>query len=149
MKVQAEGFHLNGHIIGFRPQTQELELPHKTLSNTLAVKGLSNLRHPTHIVFTEWTIQILTSRLYEVWLCRVSLFCKQFYERLKIIFMPIKHQPDLMYLRQVPLKRIHIFTFIQLFCLAVLWAIKSTPAALIFPVMVSSLFLYYITVKPL
>ena len=64
--------------------------------------------------------------------------------------MPIKHQPDLMYLRQVPLKRIHIFTFIQLFCLAVLWAIKSTPAALIFPVMVSSLFLYYIvTVKPL
>ena len=51
--------------------------------------------------------------------------------------MPIKHQPDLMYLRQVPLKRIHIFTFIQLFCLAVLWAIKSTPAALIFPVMVS------------
>lgn len=60
----------------------------------------------------------------------------QFYERLKIIFMPIKHQPDLMYLRQVPLKRIHIFTFIQLFCLAVLWAIKSTPAALIFPVMV-------------
>ena len=66
MKVQAEGFHLNGHIIGFRPQTQELELPHKTLSNTLAVKGLNNLRHPTHIVFTEWTIQILTSRLYEV-----------------------------------------------------------------------------------
>ena len=64
--------------------------------------------------------------------------------------MPIKHQPDLMYLRQVPLKRIHIFTFIQLFCLAVLWAIKSTPAALIFPVMVSSLFFYYIiTVKPL
>lgn len=60
----------------------------------------------------------------------------QFFERLKIIFMPVKHQPDLMYLRQVPLNRIHIFTFIQLFCLAVLWAIKSTPAALIFPVMV-------------
>ena len=40
MKVQAESFHLNGHIIGFRPHTQKLELPHKTLSNTLAVKGL-------------------------------------------------------------------------------------------------------------
>lgn len=60
----------------------------------------------------------------------------QFFERLKIIFMPIKHQPDLMYLRQVPLKRIHIFTLIQLTCLAILWAIKSTAAALIFPVMV-------------
>ena len=40
MKEQAESFHLNGHIIGFRPQTQKLESPYKTLSNTLAVKGL-------------------------------------------------------------------------------------------------------------
>ena len=40
MKVQAESFHLNGHIIGFHPQTQKLESSHKTLSSTLAVKGL-------------------------------------------------------------------------------------------------------------
>ena len=40
MKVQAESFHLNGHIIGFRPQTQKVELPYDTPSNTLAVKGL-------------------------------------------------------------------------------------------------------------
>ena len=39
-KVQAESFHLNGHIIGLCPQTQKLEPPYKTLSNTLAVKGL-------------------------------------------------------------------------------------------------------------
>ena len=42
MKGLAESFHLNGHIIGFRPQTQKLESPYKTLSNTLAVKGLIN-----------------------------------------------------------------------------------------------------------
>ena len=41
MKVQAESFHLNGHIIGFRPQTQKLESPYKTPSSTMAVKGLS------------------------------------------------------------------------------------------------------------
>ena len=40
MKVQAESFHLNGHIIGFGPQTQKLESPYKTPSSTLAVKGL-------------------------------------------------------------------------------------------------------------
>ena len=40
MTVQAESFHLNGHIIGFRPQTQKLESPYKTPSKTLAVKGL-------------------------------------------------------------------------------------------------------------
>ena len=33
--------HLNGHIIGFHLQTQKLESPYKTPSNTLAVKGLN------------------------------------------------------------------------------------------------------------
>ena len=42
MKVQAESFHLNGHIIGFHLQTQKLESPYKTPSNTLAVKGLTH-----------------------------------------------------------------------------------------------------------
>ena len=45
MTVQAESFHLNGHIIGFRPQTQKLESSYKTPSNTLAVKGLKGLWH--------------------------------------------------------------------------------------------------------
>ena len=40
MKVQAESFHLNGHIIGFRSQTEKLESPYKIPSSTLAVKGL-------------------------------------------------------------------------------------------------------------
>ena len=44
MKVQAESFHLNGHIIGFRLQTQKLESPYKTPSSTLAVKGLTGHR---------------------------------------------------------------------------------------------------------
>ena len=38
--MQAESFHLNGHIIGFHPQTQKLESPYKTPSSTLAVKGV-------------------------------------------------------------------------------------------------------------
>ena len=44
MKVKAESFHLNGHIIEFRLQTQKLESPHKTPSNTLAVKGLKRVQ---------------------------------------------------------------------------------------------------------
>ena len=40
MQVEAESFHLNGHIIRFRPQTQKLESPYKTPSSTPAVKGL-------------------------------------------------------------------------------------------------------------
>ena len=41
MKEQVESFDLNGDIIGFRPKTRKLESPHKTLPNTLAVKGLT------------------------------------------------------------------------------------------------------------
>ena len=42
VKVQAESFHFNGHIVGFHPQTQKLESPYKTPSSTLAVKGLKS-----------------------------------------------------------------------------------------------------------
>ena len=40
MTVQAESFHLNGHIRGFRPQTQKLASSYQTPPSTLAVKGL-------------------------------------------------------------------------------------------------------------
>lgn len=40
-------------------------------------------------------------------------------------------------LRHVPLSRVHLFTAIQLACLGLLWIIKSTPAAIIFPLMVT------------
>ncbi|CAH1249095.1 SLC4A10 [Branchiostoma lanceolatum] len=63
----------------------------------------------------------------------------QFWDRLLLVLMPPKHQPDYVYLRHVPLKRVHLFTFIQLMCLVILWVIKSTDAALVFPIMVLAL----------
>uniref|UniRef100_A0A3B3VV92 Anion exchange protein n=1 Tax=Poecilia latipinna TaxID=48699 RepID=A0A3B3VV92_9TELE len=65
-----------------------------------------------------------------------SLNGVQFMDRLQLLLMPAKHQPDLIYLRHVPQRRIHLFTFIQVLCLALLWILKSTVAAIIFPVMV-------------
>merc|ERR1711874_294002 len=62
-----------------------------------------------------------------------------FIDRLFLIFMPGKHQPDYLYLRHVPLKKVHLFTFIQFISLAGLWVIKSTPASLVFPLMVLAL----------
>nr|XP_060491923.1 anion exchange protein 4 isoform X3 [Panthera onca] len=59
----------------------------------------------------------------------------QFTKRVQLLLMPAKHQPDLLLLRHVPLSRVHLFTAIQLACLGLLWIIKSTPAAIIFPLM--------------
>ncbi|XP_067902652.1 solute carrier family 4 member 4a isoform X2 [Heterodontus francisci] len=68
-----------------------------------------------------------------------SLKGVQFMDRLKLLLMPPKHQPDFIYLRHVPLRRVHLFTFIQVICLALLWILKSTVAAIIFPVMILAL----------
>ncbi|KAM9841803.1 electrogenic sodium bicarbonate cotransporter 1-like isoform 2-T3 [Aulostomus maculatus] len=68
-----------------------------------------------------------------------SLNGVQFMDRLQLLLMPAKHQPDLIYLRHVPQRRIHLFTFIQCLCLALLWILKSTVAAIIFPVMILAL----------
>uniref|UniRef100_A0A674ETS5 Anion exchange protein n=1 Tax=Salmo trutta TaxID=8032 RepID=A0A674ETS5_SALTR len=62
-----------------------------------------------------------------------------FWERIKLYLMPAKHQPDFSFLRHVPLRRVHLFTLVQIICLAVLWILKSTVAAIIFPVMILGL----------
>ncbi|XP_018396878.1 PREDICTED: electroneutral sodium bicarbonate exchanger 1 isoform X5 [Cyphomyrmex costatus] len=65
-----------------------------------------------------------------------SLKGLQFFDRILIMLMPVKYQPDYMFLRQVPLKRVHMFTAIQLACLACLWLIKSfSHTSILFPLM--------------
>ncbi|XP_065108420.1 sodium-driven chloride bicarbonate exchanger isoform X2 [Paramisgurnus dabryanus] len=63
----------------------------------------------------------------------------QFFDRLKLFGMPAKHQPDFIYLRHVPLRKVHLFTIVQLSCLVLLWVIKTSRAAIVFPMMVLAL----------
>ncbi|XP_030007536.1 sodium-driven chloride bicarbonate exchanger-like isoform X4 [Sphaeramia orbicularis] len=63
----------------------------------------------------------------------------QFFDRLKLFGMPAKHQPDFIYLRHVPLRKVHLFTIVQLSCLVLLWIIKTSRAAIVFPMMVLAL----------
>ncbi|XP_076859015.1 sodium-driven chloride bicarbonate exchanger isoform X1 [Brachyhypopomus gauderio] len=63
----------------------------------------------------------------------------QFFDRLRLFGMPAKHQPDFIYLRHVPLRKVHLFTVIQLSCLVLLWVIKTSRAAIVFPMMVLAL----------
>ncbi|KAF3707298.1 Sodium bicarbonate cotransporter 3 [Channa argus] len=63
----------------------------------------------------------------------------QLFDRIKLFVMPAKHQPDLIYLRYVPLWKVHVFTLVQLTCLVLLWVIKASAAAVVFPMMVLAL----------
>jgi anion exchange protein len=61
----------------------------------------------------------------------------QFVQRVLMIFMPAKYQPDYMFLRNVPVRKVHLFTFIQILCLSGLCVIKEIESiSIIFPLMV-------------
>ncbi|XP_053971166.1 band 3 anion exchange protein isoform X5 [Hylaeus volcanicus] len=57
----------------------------------------------------------------------------QMFDRVKLFFMPVKHHGTANYVRRVQTYKMHIFTLIQILCLAVLWTVKSTRAALALP----------------
>ncbi|XP_012285898.1 anion exchange protein 3 isoform X2 [Orussus abietinus] len=57
----------------------------------------------------------------------------QLFDRVKLFFMPVKHHGTATYVRRVQTYKMHIFTLIQILCLAVLWIVKSTKAALALP----------------
>ena len=85
-----------------------------------------------------------------------SLKGVQFFDRIKLLFIPKKYHPgewlimhlkvaksytlDYIYLRHVPVMKVHLFTFIQICGLSVLWIIKSTkPVSIVFPLMVAAI----------
>ncbi len=62
----------------------------------------------------------------------------QFFERLTILFMPAKHQPDLPYLRHISSSRVNLFTVIQLVSTLMLYLVKFLDnVAIMFPILVS------------
>lgn len=64
----------------------------------------------------------------------------EFYQRVLLILMPKKHQPDLVFLRHVRLNRVNLFTFIQVVCLICLFLLKLYKTiSITFPIMVLAL----------
>uniref|UniRef100_A0A914YRV1 Bicarbonate transporter-like transmembrane domain-containing protein n=1 Tax=Panagrolaimus superbus TaxID=310955 RepID=A0A914YRV1_9BILA len=60
----------------------------------------------------------------------------QLFDRILLVLMPMKYQPDTIYIRHVPLKTINYFTGWQLSCFIALWVIKSIKkTSILFPVM--------------
>jgi len=63
-----------------------------------------------------------------------SLSNTKFFERFRLIFIPVESHPQTPYVRQVKTWKIHVYTMIQIGCLAILFAIKSWKAiSLAFP----------------
>lgn len=90
-----------------------------------------------HICFSTSTVEFWYLYAEKVIIANVVFFF-QFVDRLALIFMPKKYQPDHMYLRHVPIKRVHLFTLFQIISLAILWVVKMIKSiSILFPVMVT------------
>jgi len=65
--------------------------------------------------------------------------------------MPVKYQPDLIFLRHVKTRRIHLFTLVQTICFAAILVVKEIKVTSVaFPLMVSgsrSLCLLHLFIK--
>ncbi|KAM4624314.1 solute carrier family 4 member 1b (Diego blood group) [Polymixia lowei] len=57
----------------------------------------------------------------------------QLWDRILLLLVPKKYHPDEPYATRVSTGRMHLFTAIQIVCLALLWIVKSSPASLALP----------------
>ena len=69
----------------------------------------------------------------------VSMSGNQFFERLSLWLRDPSLYPITHYIRQVPRRKIHAFTFLQLSCLAILWFVKSSVLGILFPIFIALL----------
>ena len=67
----------------------------------------------------------------------VSLRGNQFFERLSLWLMDPARYPTTYYLKTIPRPIVHRFTLLQLCGLAVLWAVKVSPLAILFPLFIA------------
>ncbi|XP_074802751.1 anion exchange protein 2 isoform X2 [Natator depressus] len=113
---------------GDKPKIQEVKEQRVTGLLVALLVGLS-------IVIGDLLRHIPLAVLFGIFLYMgvTSLNGIQFYERLHLLLMPPKHHPDVTYVKKVRTLRMHLFTGLQLACLAVLWAVMSTAASLAFP----------------
>uniref|UniRef100_A0A3Q1GSG9 Anion exchange protein n=1 Tax=Acanthochromis polyacanthus TaxID=80966 RepID=A0A3Q1GSG9_9TELE len=113
---------------GDKPRIQEVKEQRVTGLLVAILVGLS-------IVIGDLLRQIPLAVLFGIFLYMgvMSLNGIQLTERMMLLLMPPKYHPDHTYVRKVRTLRMHLFTCIQVVCLAVLWAVMSTQASLAFP----------------
>jgi hypothetical protein len=61
------------------------------------------------------------------------------FNRVRLWITDRRLYPQSHYVRKVPLRVIHLFTFVQVASLAVLWVLKSSPAGILFPLLIALL----------
>ena len=130
------------HAPGEAPHVVEVKDQRLSASLVSIILGLSVLLSPV-------LKQVPFAVLFGVFLYMgvSSMTGVQFFDRIHLLFMPVKHHPQLSYVRRVRTFKMHLFTVAQIVGLGVLWAVKSSPAALAFPFFVIAMIPYRMSLK--
>ncbi|XP_043531109.1 band 3 anion transport protein-like isoform X2 [Chiloscyllium plagiosum] len=113
---------------GDKPQIQEVKEQRITGLMVAILVGLSILIGP---VLRMIPLAVLFGIF--LYMGVTSLNGIQLFDRILLFLVPPKYHPDCVYVRKVRTRRMHLFTFIQILCIAILWAINKSVAALAFP----------------
>ncbi|MCA9261311.1 MAG: hypothetical protein KDA61_18980, partial [Planctomycetales bacterium] len=93
------------------------------------------------LLILPWLKAIPLAALYGLFLYMgvITLGGNQFVERLSLWIKDPALYPATHYIRRVPIRTVHVFTLIQLGCLAALWFVKSSRAGILFPLLIAAL----------
>lgn len=106
------------------------------------VSGLSiHILKCISILFIPYFDLVPISVLYGIFLYMgvVALRGNQFFDRLTLFLMDPALYPPTHYMKRVPRSIINKFTFIQFFCLAILWVVKASFLGFLFPLILALL----------
>jgi hypothetical protein len=93
------------------------------------------------LLLLPWLQAVPKAVLYGLFLYMgiVSLAGNQLFERVSLWLMDPALYPRTHYIRNVPRKTIHQFTLLQVVCLAILWIVKVSAVAILFPLIIALL----------
>ncbi|XP_064646030.1 band 3 anion transport protein-like isoform X3 [Lineus longissimus] len=116
------------HAPGEKPKL--LEVKEQRLTNFLVhvLIGISVLMSP---VLKEIPIAVLFGVF--LYMGVASMSGITLLDRCLLVLMPEKHHPEVDYVKKVRTRKMHLFTFLQVLWLVILWIVKSTAASLGFP----------------
>ncbi|CAO2645552.1 Band 3 anion transport protein [Lemmus lemmus] len=122
--------HANALTVMGKASGQVQEVKEQRISGLLVsvLVGLSILMEP---ILSRIPLAVLFGIF--LYMGVTSLSGIQLFDRILLLFKPPKYHPDVPFVKRVKTWRMHLFTVIQIICLAALWVVKSTPVSLALP----------------
>lgn len=129
--MQALSVFTKKHAPGEKPQLVRV---HEQRVTTLLVHILIIFTPFASVVLEVIPISVVLGVFW--YLAFVSIIGVQLWKRIKLFLILPKRHPDVIYVKKVRTWKMHIYTGIQVLCVGLLFGLKLSPAAMVYPLMI-------------